>query len=453
MSGQDESARPRGGVRRRARAAPEHAQGHEHLRAQPHVGPGERPGVGGAGALGAREAQARRRAGAQEGSPQGGESGGACPGRRSRRSPTKRRRTAAEVAQVEAQAQAEKAAELAALELERPVVELEEPAPAQSLEERARALFKDLPPAPAEPEVEIAPRPMPAAPRAERRGVPPGRAGERDAARPFIPAAHPAAACRSVAAVPSRSSAVARPRAHPPIGGGAAAPPARTFGPDAEKGGGRKKGKKGKRSSVDQDAVQANILKTLAGHEGSRGTQGPPERRAVVPRGAGRPCGGGARAGEDPDSRQRVHHRLRARAEPEGSRHADRRVRVQEPGPDGHHQPAARLRPDRADRVRVRLPGGAGGRVRRRDRGRGGTGHAGAAGLAAAGRHDHGSRRPRQDVAARLHPEGQRRRRRGGRHHAAHRRVPRHAAGRARSRSSTRRATRRSPPCARAARR
>ena len=65
--------------------------------------------------------------------------------------PTKRRRTAAEVAQAEAQAQVEKAAELAALELERPVVEIEEPLPAQSLEERARALFKDLPPAPAEP--------------------------------------------------------------------------------------------------------------------------------------------------------------------------------------------------------------------------------------------------------------------------------------------------------------
>src|SRR3954447_17657573 len=67
--------------------------------------------------------------------------------------PAKRRRTAAEVAQVEAQVQAEKAAELAALELERPVIhEVEETAPAQSLEERARALFKDLPPAPPESE-------------------------------------------------------------------------------------------------------------------------------------------------------------------------------------------------------------------------------------------------------------------------------------------------------------
>src|SRR3954467_11950506 len=63
--------------------------------------------------------------------------------------PPKRRRTAAEVAQVEAQVQAEKAAEMAALELERPIIaEPEETVTAQSLEERARALFKDLPPAP-----------------------------------------------------------------------------------------------------------------------------------------------------------------------------------------------------------------------------------------------------------------------------------------------------------------
>ena len=48
---------------------------------------------------------------------------------------------------------------------------------------------------------------------------------------------------------------------------------------------------------------------------------------------------------------------------------------------------------------------------------------------ASAGRHHHGSRRPRQDVAARLHPQGQRGRRRGRRHHAAHRRLPHRDAG------------------------
>ncbi len=43
---------------------------------------------------------------------------------------------------------------------------------------------------------------------------------------------------------------------------------------------------------------------------------------------------------------------------------------------------------------------------------------------ASAGRDHHGSRRPRQDVAARLHPHHQGGGGRGGRHHAAHRRLP-----------------------------
>ena len=47
------------------------------------------------------------------------------------------------------------------------------------------------------------------------------------------------------------------------------------------------------------------------------------------------------------------------------------------------------------------------------------------AGAARARRHDHGPRRPRQDVVARLHSPHARRGRRGGRDHAAHRRVQR----------------------------
>ena len=71
-----------------------------------------------------------------------------------------------------------------------------------------------------------------------------------------------------------RSVAADRP-AGPP------APP--TFGPDAEKGGGRKKGKKGKRSMVDQEAVQANILRTLQNIKGARRPEGrAPRRRAVL---------------------------------------------------------------------------------------------------------------------------------------------------------------------------
>ena len=57
---------------------------------------------------------------------------------------------------------------------------------------------------------------------------------------------------------------------------------------------------------------------------------------------------------------------------------------------------------------------------------------------ASAGRHHHGPRRPRQDLAARLHPPHQGRRRRSRRHHAAHRRVPRRNRQGRRSASSTR---------------
>jgi translation initiation factor IF-2 len=208
--------------------------------------------------------------------------------------PAKRRRTAAEVAQVEAQVQAEKAAELAALELERPVIhEPEEAAPTQTLEERARALFKDLPPAPPEteePEIAVqeeaangsapeAPafRPTPppiAAPRAPF--IPPRVQRPAPAAargpKPVFSSSAPAAPSRpgtptSRPGTPSRPGAPQRP-------GSDRAAPVRTFGPDAEKGGGRKRGKKGKRSSVDQDAVQANIMRTLQGMKGPAGRKG-----------------------------------------------------------------------------------------------------------------------------------------------------------------------------------
>jgi translation initiation factor IF-2 len=192
--------------------------------------------------------------------------------------PTKRRRTAAAVAQAEAQAQVEKAAELAALELERPVVEIEEPSPAQSLEERARALFKDLPPAPAETEDQAAeeqtsgrsadaapPRPSGPVPSEPTRApfIPPRI--QRPPAiprgpKPVFSSSAPAPSAPGRSGGPSRPGAPGRPAP--------GAPPARTFGPDAEKGGGRKKGKKGKRASVDQDAVQANILRTLQGMKG-----------------------------------------------------------------------------------------------------------------------------------------------------------------------------------------
>ena len=65
----------------------------------------------------------------------------------------------------------------------------------------------------------------------------------------------------------------------------------------------------------------------------------------------------------------------------------------------------------------------------------------------AADHHDPRPRRPRQDLAARQDPQGQRRRHRERRHHPAHRRLPGRSTTASRSPSSTPPATRRSPPC------
>jgi translation initiation factor IF-2 len=209
--------------------------------------------------------------------------------------PTKRRRTAAEVAQVEAQVQAEKAAELAALELERPVIhEVEEAAPAQTLEERARALFKDLPPAPPESEESEAvteEEPVNNGGAPEVAAFRPSTAPATPTRAPFIPprvqrptapptrGPKPVFSSSSAPAAPARPGGPTRP-GMPTRPGSDRTAPVRTFGPDAEKGGGRKKGKKGKRSSVDQEAVHANILRTLQGMKGPAGRKG---RRADEP--------------------------------------------------------------------------------------------------------------------------------------------------------------------------
>jgi len=225
--------------------------------------------------------------------------------------PSKRRRTAAEVAKVEAEAEAERVAEALraeALELARPAEKRDESPTAASLEERARALFKDLPPAaeetaeaatddgsPARTE-SAAPSPFRTpgeAPPASRPASPPSGAPPRIPTRIPRPVAPPGGEVprfsrpkpvfsSSGSAAPrqggTRPAGPGRPGGPPRTGGpsraggppGAATGdrPARSFGPDAQKGAARKKGKKGRKSSVDQDAVLANIEKTLAGMRG-----------------------------------------------------------------------------------------------------------------------------------------------------------------------------------------
>jgi translation initiation factor IF-2 len=242
--------------------------------------------------------------------------------------PSKRRRTAAEVAETEAQLEAERQAEAAAtaaFELERPTLdkfELPELTglPMPTIDERARALFKDLPPLPPEPELDaeaatgvvssaadvparvtpsprIAPPPEPASvvhrapfipPRVPRpaAGGDAGRGGARGprpvfSSSPGAPGAPPRPGSRPGGdrtdsrgrpGGPPRSGGPSRPGGPPSRSGapsGTGAPAARNFGPDAKPASAdRKKGKKSRKNYVDQDAVQANILKTLQGMKG-----------------------------------------------------------------------------------------------------------------------------------------------------------------------------------------
>ncbi|MEP6591022.1 MAG: translation initiation factor IF-2 N-terminal domain-containing protein, partial [Gemmatimonadota bacterium] len=243
--------------------------------------------------------------------------------------PVRRRRTAAEVAEQEAKAAVDAEEEASASFEIAPVRELDKPAAEAksglSLEERAKRLFKDLPPeaeaaiADATPDAPAAEVPAatepeaptaPPAPPVERPVVPsrpsipprpsgptirPASTGDPTTApsgpgapkKPFIPPRvqrpTPAASGQGGRPTgPARGGSGGRPRpvfsSSTPAPGRSGsgpvtpgAPVARTFGPDAQPGGGRKKGKKGKKSFVDQDQVQANILKTLHGMKGTAG--------------------------------------------------------------------------------------------------------------------------------------------------------------------------------------
>src|SRR5690349_23560600 len=167
--------------------------------------------------------------------------------------PKRRRRTAAEMAAVEAEAQAEAAVEAErelkareALEAAKAVDEEEKP----SLEERAAALFKDLPAA-EEPGMD-----PPLAAAAMASAAPAPSAPAYLPPRPVIPTPvrpKPVASATPGGAVPPRPVASAAPGAMP------------MEERRREKG---KKRKKGKKSLVDQEAVAQNISRTLASIKG-----------------------------------------------------------------------------------------------------------------------------------------------------------------------------------------
>jgi len=177
--------------------------------------------------------------------------------------PKRRRRTAAEVAAAEAEAQA--AAALVAereqqareaLEASRAMEEAERPA--ASLEERAAALFRDVPAVEEPPRMESAvASALSAAPTAPP-PAPPSVGGPR----PMIPTPvrpKPVASAAPGAPVPPRPVASATPGTAP------------VEERRREKG---KKRRKGRKSLVDQEAVAQNISRTLASIKGPVGKKG-----------------------------------------------------------------------------------------------------------------------------------------------------------------------------------
>ena len=176
--------------------------------------------------------------------------------------PKRRRRTAAEVAAKDAEVAAEEArTREAAAALVETSLKVQPVEPKPSLEERAAALFGE-PPFPGEqapidlsPESDAAERPAASAATA----APDVDAPPREARpEPFIPSRIPRPAPAPARLKPVASAAPGIPTPPRPIA--SAAPGASIDDHRRDK----KKRKKGKRQQVDQEAVQANISRTLA---------------------------------------------------------------------------------------------------------------------------------------------------------------------------------------------
>jgi len=198
--------------------------------------------------------------------------------------PRRRRRTAAEMAaKTAAEEEEQRVRDAAAAEAEEPTPVVE---PKQSLEERAAKLFRDLPeeaPAPvaeAETETETAPEPT---------LEPAGTVEPADAiARAERPAEEPAPAPQPTAQEPAKPLRIQRPAAGvpriKPVASAAPRPVASAAPGEALEARrerdkpGSKKRKKGKRSQVDQGAVQANISRTLATLKTTGGRKGAKRR-------------------------------------------------------------------------------------------------------------------------------------------------------------------------------
>ena len=203
--------------------------------------------------------------------------------------------------EVEAQAQAEKAAEMAALELERPIVEPEEPAPTQSLEERAtravqgpaarrRSRPRTRPPRPPRTPRRAPSRPPPRPSRCRRAWAPtapPARRRRRRSSRRASSARRRrrrAAPSRSSAAAPrprpSRPGAPSRPGGGPERSSRAAGPAVR---PRRREGRRPEEGQEGQALVGGSGRGAGEHPEDPAGHEGPGRPEGrAPLRRAVA---------------------------------------------------------------------------------------------------------------------------------------------------------------------------
>ncbi len=204
--------------------------------------------------------------------------------------PQRRRRTAAEVAAADAEAEAEaareaEAAELRAQQAREVAVRATDDRMTPTLEERAAALFRDLSPV-AEDATDVAERPLPSPHGAgEPLGAPLAPAASAATPLPAAPPVPPTPVTglpmppRSVAPTPVRPRPVASAvpgAAVPPRPVASAAPGVAPLAERRDKAGKRKK--KGRRSSVDQEAVAENISRTLASLRGPAARKGPHRR-------------------------------------------------------------------------------------------------------------------------------------------------------------------------------
>ncbi|HEY2825762.1 MAG TPA: translation initiation factor IF-2 N-terminal domain-containing protein, partial [Gemmatimonadales bacterium] len=188
--------------------------------------------------------------------------------------PKRRRRTAAEMAAKAAADEEVRAAEAAIAEaaaLE--TLKVEPPEPKPSLEERAAALFREPAPPVADETEDAAP---PAEPMTHSTPAPAAEEHRPSRPAPFIPPRVP----RPPPTMRPKPVASAAPGVTVPPRPVASAAPGESI---EDRRRDKKKRKKGKRSQVDQEAVQANITRTMASIKSGPAKKGGPRRRDEEP--------------------------------------------------------------------------------------------------------------------------------------------------------------------------